>query len=165
MKPEDFSQLLLKPGTLVGLIGDYGDDSKWSHGAMIKCILISYIVIERRHHPYPNKWDAGAIVSSNQFLETVGCEGQEYSGDRFLLIQRVPNLAWDNQDPGVYVYGIKNGEQLGEGSLLREQWEPKTVWLSAAANLSVEEPGSQSEFSIAWQARLKSKGQQNDDEE
>src|SRR5262245_32066118 len=103
MNPEDFSQLLLKPGTLVGLIGSYDGASEWSHGEILKCTLVSYIVIERHDNPGQNNnisvWDTGAVVSSNQILKTMGSGSREYYGNRFLLIQRIPRLAWDNQDP------------------------------------------------------------------
>src|SRR5689334_12626974 len=103
MKPEDFRQLLVTPGTLLGLIGDYGGPSDWSHHQLLKGLLESYLVLERHHNTDRDNsdivWDAAATLTLMAPLDTVGFHSERYIGTELLLIQRLPIFAWDSNDP------------------------------------------------------------------
>jgi hypothetical protein len=156
MQLQDFRQLLLKPGTLIGLYGDDGK-SAWAELALVKCILKSYVVVERHHNfdagQNEIQWDAGAIVSTLNPIRVNGYDSQEYFGGELLLIQRGDySIRWDNHDPNVHVFGIR-GELPVTMPVPRSLWQPKTVWLACASIMTVEEPTMRSEFSKFLQKR------------
>jgi len=149
MNPEDYRQLLTSPGTPVSLIGDDAPpQDEWSHGEKVVGVLASYIIVER-HHVYGKQteetiWDTAAIVHLDTSLQTSGWGG-EYCGDRLLIYHRHPDFAWDS-DCIVFVFGIRQGESLGEGPVPLATWMPKTVMLAGFALLTVQDgskPNSQ----------------------
>ena len=151
MKPEDFRQLLIKPGTALGLLGEEIGPG------LVKGTLTSYVVVERHHNMYREVeeivWDTAIILTLLIPLQIKTVDAKEYSGNRLLLIQRNPERAWDNSDPNVHVFGIPEGENLGEGPLARNVWQPKTVWLESHAIMTVENPEAPSETSRLMQKR------------
>lgn len=149
MKPEDYRQLLINPGTLVGLIGDDAPpEDEWSHGEHVIGVLTSYVVIERHHaygkRPVERVWDAAAFVSLTAPLQTTGWEG-EYSGDTLLVYHRYPDLAWDS-DCIMFVFGIHQGGLPGGGPLPLSIWRPQTVLLSGFATMTVQDGSRPSSF-------------------
>lgn len=159
MKPDDFRQLIIQPGTLIGLIGDY-NGSEWSHSEQVQGNITDYIIVERHQPIAHNKemgdveWDTAALVSLPVPLQTLGYHSnlsteEEYNGDKLLLIHRYPNFAWDNVDPTVHVFGIKHDTSLENSPLRLTAWRPKTIWLSSAAVMTVEDAPILSEYSRA----------------
>jgi hypothetical protein len=138
MNPNEFRQLLIEPGRLLGLYGDYNAPSSWSHGKWLQAVLNSYLVVERHHHwkkMIGIDWDTAAIVTLVDLLEVSVDEG-DYSGNQLLLILRYPDSSWE--DGGIiHVFGIPSDVQLGIGPLEVKAWRPKTLWLSAAAQLKL----------------------------
>jgi hypothetical protein len=147
MKPEDFRRIALQPGTHIGLIGDYNGPSEWSHGKIVEGSVENYLVVERHHNMEEVHniivWDAAAVVTLPAVLHSPGyssitiATAETYVGNRLLLVQRHSDSAWDNQDPNVHVFGIKDKCLTTDKPLLRVEWEPKMVWLSAAAIMFV----------------------------
>lgn len=160
MKPEDFRSLLLKPGTLIGLAGDYSGDSEWSHGELIQGELKQYIVVEHNDMIIEDKkmWDAAAIISLQTPLKTIGLKSEAFWGRHLLLIQRYAEAAWDANDPVIHVFGIKDEKIFIDGAVLsREVWQPKTVWLASAAVMTVEDDDAPSEMALAFRKRAERK--------
>ncbi len=149
MKPKDFRDLVLTPNTVLGVSGDDGP-SEWSHEKHVQGILTGYIIVERHHSLSVGKgpgiidWDTAALVSLYAPLQTVGFRHnpfseEDYFGDQLLLLHRYPGFAWANVDPTVHVLGVKQDVRLGEGPLHLAEWRPKTVWLTSAAVMTVED--------------------------
>ncbi len=148
MKPEDYRQLTLKIGTPVSLAGEYGGPSTWSEG-ILEGKLYCYLVVERDFTLWMDDksksvWDTGAIVALERPLAMTGFHGEAYQGIQLLLLHRHPNTAWDNSDPDVHVYGIKQNESLEKGPLSISQWRLKTVLLAGTCTMSVDDPLSPS---------------------
>ncbi len=170
MKPEDFRQLSIKPGSILSLIDC--EDLGWSYDERVKGTLKSYTVVER-HWPAPKAqeiWDAGVILSLPAPLQmTMGAS--EFCGDELLLIHRHPTtrcrpyyswnkadstfdnptLPWDDYGHIVLVFGIQQGETLGKGPIALGVWQPKTAILSCDAVMLVEDMPNPSEMSRAFQ--------------
>lgn len=149
MKPSDFRELVNKPGTSIGLIGEYSGDSDWSQGSVIKGTLTAYIIVERKDLGAEMTWDTGAIISLNSTLHSRGMSSENFVGDRLLLLHRYPDLAWDNKDPNVHVYGISSTIDLSDTPIAFSVWHSKAVWLSAAAIMVVEDSENTSEMAQA----------------
>lgn len=161
MKPEDFRQLVTQIGTPVGLIGDYGGPSDWSHGELLKGVLTSYLVAERQDYGRKNpEWDTGAIVILDDTLTTIGNDNKPFVGQRLLVFHRYPEPPWDNSDPVVFIYGIQNVETISNPPLKLEVWQPDAVWLTGAAVMTIEDPLNLSEMAVAFRRRaMRDKGE------
>ncbi len=144
MKPENFRQLLLKPGTLLGILGEEIGPG------LVKGTLASYIVVEFPFSIDAREevvWDAAIMMTLFTPLHVRVMNGQEYHGNDLLLIHRNPQCAWDNNDPNVLVFGIRESEFLEGGPLAHNIWQPKTIWLEDHATMTVEDPSAPSEIS------------------
>ncbi len=153
MKPEDFRPLRIKVGTRIGLLGDYNAPSTWSHDEQIVAPLTNYIVVERSLlFGRGIAWDVAAIASPFDPLKVIAMDSKTYDVSAFLLLHRYTGTKvagitfpekyyppWENEST-VLVYGLLKGEVLEEGSLSLNIWQPKTVLLSGAATLTIEEP-------------------------
>lgn len=139
MKPEDFRELKISPGVLVGLIGDYNGPSFWSGEKQIQGILSNYLVLERHHTPWRPKgekvWDAAVTVSLSVVIGT-GNPYEKCITNELLLIQRYPDMAWES-DCVVHVFGIPSHYRFSGIVLPLEEWKSNTVHLSLAATLTV----------------------------
>src|SRR5262245_51715290 len=147
MKPEDFRRLLLNPGTVISLAGEYGGSSVWNDDKLVRGILKSYIVVERHFTLWAKDksdsiWDTAIVMGLDDPLQCFNFQRQNYSGDELLLMHRHEIFPWDNDDPSVLVYGIREGESLETSPLTRDLWLPKTQWLAGASTMSVEDPSS-----------------------
>jgi hypothetical protein len=157
MKPEDFRQLLLKPDTKLGLLGNWYPDL--NHRGLIEGTLASYIAVERHHNHSDDwrqetiVWDAAVVMLPSIQLQGTVDDKQEYL-DELLLLHRFPNFAWDNSDPVVHVFGVKRSESLPRGALARSIWQPKTVWLESRAVMTVEDPVMPSEMSQFFRSQV-----------
>ena|SRR6185436_8785390 len=156
MNPEQFRQLKLKPGTELGILGEYSVP-KPTKGA-----LKAYIVLERNFNTVnaekgTKEWDTAIVMSLFAPLEAIGANEEKYTGSELLLIHRHPNFAWDNGDPTVLVFGIRQGESLENGPLARVDWEPKTIWLEGHAIMTVEDASAPSEISKVMRDRVNKK--------
>lgn len=148
MEPGSFRELKIKPGTLLGLIGDYNWPSFWSKGVQVKGVLESYLVVEQDYTIGEKRrvfrWDAAALVSLDAPLETVHVGGEECTVSKLLLIQRYPDLPWGGEPPGdtVLVFGVRVGEtlDLSKGPLPFAEWHEKTEQLSLAAIMTILKP-------------------------
>lgn len=146
MNPEDFRQLLINPGTKLSLWGD--DGGNWHKNDFVKGTLSSYIIVERkilrRKSEVEVDWDVGAIVSLLEPLQTKDYDHKEYLGYKLFLIQRdISWQAWDDSDLNVFVYGIKQGEELINGPLKFDEWLPKTTWLACCSTMFVDNTNSE----------------------
>lgn len=161
MQPEDFREIMNPPGTSIGLIGDYGGPSEWSNGKLVIGTVKSYVIVERHHNTIEIAingivWDTAAIISLLKPLKLLGESGQEYIGSELLLIHRYPELAWDNKDPNVHVFGIKQSESLpAKEPLVLSLWKSKTIWLSSAAIMTVEESKNISDMARVFREKVK----------
>lgn len=153
MKPEDFRKISIEPGRLLGLIGDHNEPSTWTHNEQVQVTLSRYVIAESRHwlgtKLKETLWDTAAIATFSAPFETVsiGPEGERLIINELLLFLRHPEASWA-EECIVFVYGIK-GETLGEGPLLLQEWQPKVVWLSVAATLTLEDTLNLSDYSRA----------------
>ncbi|MEK7784024.1 MAG: hypothetical protein AAB658_01205, partial [Chloroflexota bacterium] len=154
MGPEDLRKILIEPGRLIGLIGDYNAPSTWTHDEQVQVTLTKYVVAQRRHRIGIEAediwWDTAAIAIFPAPFETTGIdpEGEKFIVSELLLFLRYPEVSWDD-DRVVFVYGVKHNELLDEVPLLLTAWEPKVRWLSAAAVLTLEDIPNLSEYSRA----------------
>lgn len=141
IKPDQFRELRLTPGRLLGLYGDWNAESIWSHNNLIKAVLKTYLVVERRHswELQGVVWDAAVLASLPEPLSTQSIEPvEDCTVHQLLLLHRYMDTPWDDNCT-VHVYGVRVGEALGEEPLALIDWLPKTVWLSAAATMTVED--------------------------
>lgn len=147
MIPNQFRELHIKIGALIGVFGDYEAPSVWSNHKQVQGFLQTYIVVER-HHPLDRKWDAGVIMKLPEALSLIDVEGKRNTIDELLLLQRSLDFAWD-AGVDVWVFGICSKMPLSE-VLSYEKWFPKTILLSYGAILTVEDgsrpPSEYSEF-------------------
>jgi len=99
-------------------------------------------------------WDAAVITSFPAPFETIAIEpaGEKFVVDKLLLFLRYPNESWDD-DRIVFVYGVKSDESLGKGPFLHVDWQPKVVWLSAAAVMTLEDTPDLCDYSRAIHRR------------
>jgi hypothetical protein len=155
MKTEDFRKISIEPGRVVGLIGDYNEPSTWTYEEQVQVTLQQYVVAERRHAMGVQKtedilWDTVATAAFAIPFETISIEpeGEKLVVSELLLFLRNASTAWDDECT-VFVYGVKQGELLGEGPLLLKDWQPKVAWLSAAATMTLEDTPNLSEYSRA----------------
>lgn len=156
MKPDLFRHLKLKPGTAIGILGEY------AISGLIRGILKSYVVLERHFNTTKVEkgsveWDTAIVMSLFAPLEAIGANAEKFVGSELLLIHHLPDFAWDNGDPVVHVFGMREGKFLGEGPLVRQRWEPKTVWLEGHAIMTVEDPSALSEISQVLRKRADEK--------
>jgi len=158
MKPEDFRKIQIEPGRLLGLIGDYNEESVWTHDEQVQVTLKRYVIAERRHAMGMEAkgilWDAAAIASFPASFETISIEpeGEKLVIHELLLFLRLANESWD-EGCHAFVYGIKPPETLEDGPYLLKDWEPKVAWLSAAATLTLEDVPNLSDYSRAIHRR------------
>jgi len=157
MEPEQFRELRLHPGRLLGLFGDWNAESVWSHNQLIQAVLKMYLVVERRHSWELEGvvWDTAILASLSEPLNTQSIEPIENcTVHQLLLLHRYMDGPWDD-DCTVHVYGVRAGEELGKGPLALVDWLPKTAWLSAAATMTVEDNPNPSWLSKVLQERHK----------
>src|SRR5262249_21733497 len=93
-------------------------------------------------------WDTAIVMGLDDPLQCFDFQRQNYSGDELLLMHRHEIFPWDNDDPSVLVYGIREGEALETSPLTRDLWLPKTQWLAGASTMSVEDPSSPSPMAV-----------------
>ena len=148
--PEDYRQLNIKPGTRIGLIGDYDAPTTWSYEKIVVVSTWDYIILERKFvFTSEIGWDTGILISLQTPFESLGFSGKTHKFSYFILVHRYSDLntevpsnhgkfipAWQD-DISLMVYGIKAGEKV-EGNILSFQnWVSKSEQLSAAAMLSL----------------------------
>ncbi len=169
MKPEDLRKIALSPGTRIGLIGDYNGESEWSNEQIVEGHVKTFIVVVRHHNMgEPSDaviWDTAMLVnlqSTPHSTFVINNNKQEYIGNQLILLHRYwDKSAWDNQDPNVQVLGIKQNQRLPEDKPLSiNEWLPKTVWLSSAASMFVNDPENLTEMANAL---LRKYGNNNND--
>lgn len=153
MISKDFRRLRIKPGTQIGLIGDYNAPSTWSNDEQVIATLDTYLVVERQLvFTLKVTWDTAAIASLSIPLHTINVNKERCVVSDLLLTHRYSETElegfafqekyfppWEHEGT-VLVYGLRLGESLGAGPLKLTDWEPKTERLSGAAHLTVEEP-------------------------
>jgi hypothetical protein len=161
MSPSDYRQLTLKVNTKLGVLGDFDKILTWDSKHLITGFLNSYVVIERHHNFYTHKqgesiiWDTGIIMSLDTPLaiknvSTGNC-------DRFLLIHRYPEGAWDNSDPTIHVFAIATDIDFDREPLRKDEWFSKAIWLEGTAIMTVEDPLDPSEISMLLRTRQNNK--------
>jgi hypothetical protein len=150
--PKDFRRLRIKPGTQIGLIGDYNASSIWSNDEQVTATLDTYLVVERRlAFTLKVAWDTASIASLSVPLNTISMNEERCVVSALLLTHRYSEMElegfafqekyfppWEHEST-VLVYGLRLGESLGSGPLRLTDWEPKTERLSGAAHLTIEE--------------------------
>ncbi len=130
-------QILIKLGTVLGLIGDYNAPSLWSNGEQVVGTLTEYLQVERDMPPMGNTiWDIAAIVSLKVPLHSVSLSSTEFTTTRLLLIQRYPEVAWDDQCL-VHVYAILDGAAFDEKAISKNDWMTNTTHISLAATVTI----------------------------
>lgn len=153
MFPKDFRRLRIKPGTQIGLIGDYNAPSTWSNDEQVIVTLDTCLVVERRLvFTAKAVWDTAAIASLPIPLHTINVNEEECVVSALLLTHRYSETElegfafqekyfppWEHEST-VLVHGLRLGESLGSGPLRLIDWEPRTERLSGAAHLTIEEP-------------------------
>lgn len=137
MKPEQFRELSIKPQARIGLYGDHDSPSIWSNNKQIFGYLQNYIVVQQ-FHPRDRYWDAGSIVMLENPLPHFENDGDKTVFNRLLLLQRYPNLPWDDGIV-VLVFGIDPQISFEQEPFTYDNWVPKTVRLSFGAILTVED--------------------------
>ena len=155
MEPQEVRELLIKPGTRISLSGEYGGESTWSP-SVITGVLKAYIVVEHIRATWVvghTVWDTAVIVALDSVLYTQDFYDTDYVGSEVLLLHRYEDVAWDNDDPTVLVFGIKQAEILGEGPLAVAMWRPKTMPLAGAAVMAVHDPLAPSQLALLHKAR------------
>jgi hypothetical protein len=142
MKPEDFRQLILKPGTLLSLAGEYGGPSVWGD-AQVQGNLAFYAVVEREFTLWSDErsgiWDTAIVMSLPTPLTSPDFKEREYIGSSLLLLHRYPDIAWNYDDPPVVIYGILENIFTISEPLELSSWRPKTMWLAGCTTMAVED--------------------------
>ena len=141
-------QKLLEKGTLLGLSGDYNAPSIWGEKHLLSMTLSEYLIVERHDkvlEEHNTNLDVGLIVSREESISISNVDnGGAFLGRKFLLLLRYHDTDWNNQDPNVHVFGLKDDLVL-TSPLSKQTWYPQAARLSYAAILCVIEPDKMSE--------------------
>ncbi|GAB4514136.1 MAG: hypothetical protein OHK0046_15820 [Anaerolineae bacterium] len=158
-------QIYLPLGTTIGLIGDYNAESSWGKDTILNCELTSYTLIERKslsinlRNDFDDNpevvWDTAVLAICHTTLNIIGIDRQSYTGANLLIFHRYIDTHWNNSDPNVHVFGIKNVRLFTVEPTPYQVWLKNAVWLSAAAIMIAQDDDNQSEMSRVLKEKYK----------
>lgn len=142
---------IIKPKTTVSIMGDDGPHP-WHGSYCVEGLLLNYIVLEHYLMPWTRQgtsktWDVAVIVKLSKPIkvsnESVIDPHSKYAKHEYynlsytLLVQRYPNLAWDD-DCVVFVFGIPEISSIkNKSNLMYSVWKENVISLTTHSILKV----------------------------